>query len=186
MWRLRRMRKRQQPPLTSLDQRRRSATTAATAAAAAAALTAAAAQASPAACSPAVGVGAVAMLMSKDIKQSSAMLRRNMRHIRTWLEEQGAAAECVALGLRLAAAVRHPRDALPLPVLLPCISCSCCTQPATPPSPPVAPPAGGRRSRRSSRSRRPSQNRSRPRRMRPSSRPHPLQPQFSHPNERIL
>lgn len=41
----------------------------------------------------AVGVGAVAMLMSKDIKQSSAMLRRNMRHIRTWLEEQGAAAE---------------------------------------------------------------------------------------------
>lgn len=41
----------------------------------------------------AVGVGAVAMLMSKDIRQSSAMLRRNMRHIRTWLEEQGAAAE---------------------------------------------------------------------------------------------
>jgi len=41
----------------------------------------------------AVGVGAVAMLMSKDLKQSSAMLRRNMRHIRTWLEEQGAAAE---------------------------------------------------------------------------------------------
>lgn len=40
-----------------------------------------------------VGVGAVAMLMSKDIKQSSAVLRRNMRHIRTWLEEQGAAAE---------------------------------------------------------------------------------------------
>lgn len=36
------------------------------------------------------------MLMSKDIKQSSAMLRRNMRHVRTWLEEQGAAAECVA------------------------------------------------------------------------------------------
>ena len=44
---------------------------------------------------PAVGVGAVMMLMSKDVKQSSAMLRRNMRHIRTWLEEQGAAAECV-------------------------------------------------------------------------------------------
>ncbi|KAL4452282.1 hypothetical protein ABPG75_007944 [Micractinium tetrahymenae] len=43
-----------------------------------------------------VGVGAVAMLMSKDIKQSSAMLRRNMRHIRTWLEEQGAAAEQAA------------------------------------------------------------------------------------------
>lgn len=40
-----------------------------------------------------VGVGAVAMLMSKDLKQSSAMLRRNMRHVRTWLEEQGAAAE---------------------------------------------------------------------------------------------
>ncbi|EFN54997.1 hypothetical protein CHLNCDRAFT_134810 [Chlorella variabilis] len=43
-----------------------------------------------------VGVGAVAMLMSKDIKQSSAMLRRNMRHVRTWLEEQGAAAEQAA------------------------------------------------------------------------------------------
>ncbi|KAL4441264.1 hypothetical protein ABPG77_011501 [Micractinium sp. CCAP 211/92] len=43
-----------------------------------------------------VGVGAVAMLMSKDIRQSSAMLRRNMRHIRTWLEEQGAAAEQAA------------------------------------------------------------------------------------------
>ncbi|PRW57426.1 hypothetical protein C2E21_3991 [Chlorella sorokiniana] len=43
-----------------------------------------------------VGVGAVAMLMSKDLKQSSAMLRRNMRHIRTWLEEQGAAAERTA------------------------------------------------------------------------------------------
>jgi hypothetical protein len=42
---------------------------------------------------PAVGVGAVALLMSKDIRQSSAMLRRNMRHVRTWLEEQGAAAE---------------------------------------------------------------------------------------------
>lgn len=40
-----------------------------------------------------VGVGAVAMLMSKDVRQSSSMLRRNMRHIRTWLEEQGAAAE---------------------------------------------------------------------------------------------
>ncbi|PSC72058.1 DNA double-strand break repair rad50 ATPase [Micractinium conductrix] len=43
-----------------------------------------------------VGVGAVAMLMSKDLKQSSAMLRRNMRHVRTWLEEQGAAAEQAA------------------------------------------------------------------------------------------
>lgn len=41
----------------------------------------------------AVGVGAVALLMSKDLRHSSAMLRRNVRHIRTWLEEQGAAAE---------------------------------------------------------------------------------------------
>lgn len=46
-----------------------------------------------AAAAAAVGVGAVAMLMSKDVRQSSAMLRRNMRHIRSWLEEQGAAAE---------------------------------------------------------------------------------------------
>ena len=42
---------------------------------------------------PSVGVGAVAMLLSKDLKQSSAMLRRNLRHVRGWLEEQGAAAE---------------------------------------------------------------------------------------------
>jgi hypothetical protein len=40
-----------------------------------------------------VGLGAVAFLMKSDVRQSSSMLRRNMRHVRTWLEEQGAAAE---------------------------------------------------------------------------------------------
>jgi hypothetical protein len=43
----------------------------------------------------AVGLGAVAFLMKSDVRQSSAMLRRNLRHVRTWLEEQGAAAEYV-------------------------------------------------------------------------------------------
>jgi hypothetical protein len=33
--------------------------------------------------------------MKADVRHSSAMLRRNLRHIRGWLEEQGAAAEYV-------------------------------------------------------------------------------------------
>ncbi|KAL6779560.1 hypothetical protein ACKKBG_A12760 [Auxenochlorella protothecoides x Auxenochlorella symbiontica] len=40
-----------------------------------------------------VGLGAVAYLMKSDIRGSSAMLRRNLKHIRGWMEEQGAAAE---------------------------------------------------------------------------------------------
>ncbi|KFM24097.1 hypothetical protein F751_1362 [Auxenochlorella protothecoides] len=44
-----------------------------------------------------VGLGAVAYLMKSDIRGSSAMLRRNLKHIRGWMEEQGAAAECVVL-----------------------------------------------------------------------------------------
>ena len=43
----------------------------------------------------AVGVGAVFMLMKTDIRTSSSMLRRNLKHIRGWMEEQTAAAECV-------------------------------------------------------------------------------------------
>eukprot|EP00884_Botryococcus_braunii_P021664 jgi/Botrbrau1/8181/Bobra.357_2s0026.1 len=39
-----------------------------------------------------VGVGAVAFLMKSDIRTGTAQLRRNLRHIRTWLEEQGPAA----------------------------------------------------------------------------------------------
>ena len=40
----------------------------------------------------AVGVGAVAFLMKSDLRHSSAMLRRNLKHVRSWLEEQGAGA----------------------------------------------------------------------------------------------
>uniref|UniRef100_A0A8R7QCC2 Uncharacterized protein n=1 Tax=Triticum urartu TaxID=4572 RepID=A0A8R7QCC2_TRIUA len=38
-----------------------------------------------------VGVGAAVMLLRKDVKQSSAVFRRNIRHIKTWLEEESAA-----------------------------------------------------------------------------------------------
>lgn len=44
----------------------------------------------------AVGVGAVFMLMKTDLRTSSAMLRRNLKHVRGWMEEQTAAAEYVA------------------------------------------------------------------------------------------
>lgn len=43
-----------------------------------------------------MGVGAVAYLMKRDVRDGSAMLRRNLRHIRSWLEEQSAAAEQTA------------------------------------------------------------------------------------------
>ncbi|CAN6327595.1 unnamed protein product, partial [Urochloa humidicola] len=39
-----------------------------------------------------VGVGAAVMLLRKDVKQSATMFRRNVRHIRNWLEEESAAA----------------------------------------------------------------------------------------------
>jgi hypothetical protein len=41
----------------------------------------------------AVGVGAVVMLMKTDVRHSSAMVRRNLKQIRSWLEEAGEAAE---------------------------------------------------------------------------------------------
>lgn len=37
-----------------------------------------------------IGVGAVAYLMKSDVRTGSATLRRNIKHIRTWLEEQQA------------------------------------------------------------------------------------------------
>jgi len=40
-----------------------------------------------------VGVGAAVMLLRKDVKQSATMFRRNVRHIRNWLEEESAAAK---------------------------------------------------------------------------------------------
>ncbi|XP_062180794.1 uncharacterized protein LOC133885154 [Phragmites australis] len=39
-----------------------------------------------------VGVGAAVMLLRSDVKQSASIFRRNVRHIRNWLEEESAAA----------------------------------------------------------------------------------------------
>jgi hypothetical protein len=39
-----------------------------------------------------VGLGSVAYLLKSDVRQGGAMLRRNMKTIRSWLEEEGAAA----------------------------------------------------------------------------------------------
>ena len=38
-----------------------------------------------------VGIGAVAMLMKTDVRTSASMLRRNLRHMRGWLEEASSA-----------------------------------------------------------------------------------------------
>lgn len=37
-----------------------------------------------------VGVGSVLYLMKSDVRHGSAMLRRNIKTIRNWLEEEGA------------------------------------------------------------------------------------------------
>ena len=39
----------------------------------------------------AVGVATVAYLMRGDVRTGATTFRRNLRHIRGWLEEQGAA-----------------------------------------------------------------------------------------------
>ncbi|XP_074321018.1 uncharacterized protein LOC141657629 [Silene latifolia] len=36
-------------------------------------------------------VGAVILLARSDVKQSATIFRRNIRHIRTWLEEESSA-----------------------------------------------------------------------------------------------
>ncbi|KZV42073.1 hypothetical protein F511_18419 [Dorcoceras hygrometricum] len=38
------------------------------------------------------GVSAVILLMRSDVKQSASIFRRNVRHIRNWLEEESATA----------------------------------------------------------------------------------------------
>ncbi len=38
-----------------------------------------------------VGISAVAMLMKTDVRTSASMLRRNLKHMRSWLEEASAA-----------------------------------------------------------------------------------------------
>ncbi|XP_052156174.1 uncharacterized protein LOC127773964 [Oryza glaberrima] len=39
-----------------------------------------------------VGVGTAVLLLRSDVKQSASIFRRNVRHIRNWLEEESAAA----------------------------------------------------------------------------------------------
>ncbi|KAJ9152707.1 hypothetical protein P3X46_026242 [Hevea brasiliensis] len=38
------------------------------------------------------GVSAVILLLRSDVKQSASIFRRNVKHIRQWLEEESAAA----------------------------------------------------------------------------------------------
>ncbi|XP_042420098.1 uncharacterized protein LOC122008437 [Zingiber officinale] len=39
-----------------------------------------------------VGVTAAVLLLRSDVKQSASIFRRNVRHIRQWLEEESASA----------------------------------------------------------------------------------------------
>ncbi|KAF7801725.1 uncharacterized protein G2W53_040836 [Senna tora] len=41
------------------------------------------------------GVGAVVLLLRSDVRQSAAVFRRNVKHIRNWLEEETAASSKV-------------------------------------------------------------------------------------------
>ncbi|KAI4366786.1 hypothetical protein MLD38_022612 [Melastoma candidum] len=38
------------------------------------------------------GVSAAVLILRSDVKQSAAIFRRNVKHIRNWLEEESAAA----------------------------------------------------------------------------------------------
>ncbi|KAF4385715.1 hypothetical protein F8388_010271 [Cannabis sativa] len=38
------------------------------------------------------GVSAVVLLLRSDVKQSASIFRRNVKHIRNWLEEESASA----------------------------------------------------------------------------------------------
>ncbi|ESQ50013.1 hypothetical protein EUTSA_v10021865mg [Eutrema salsugineum] len=38
------------------------------------------------------GVGAVVLLLKGDVKQSASVFRRNVKHIRNWIEEETSAA----------------------------------------------------------------------------------------------
>jgi hypothetical protein len=49
----------------------------------------------------AVGVAAVAYLMRGDVRTGAATFRRNLKHIRGWLEEESAAASKYVLKLNL-------------------------------------------------------------------------------------
>ena len=56
-----------------------------------------------------VGLGSVAYLMKSDVRTGSAMLKRNLKTIRTWLEEEGATAAKVGC---VAARAAHAAGAL--------------------------------------------------------------------------
>lgn len=45
------------------------------------------------------GVGAVVILLRGDVKQSASVLKRNVKHIRHWLEEETSAASKLVLSL---------------------------------------------------------------------------------------
>ncbi|XP_010540389.1 PREDICTED: uncharacterized protein LOC104814182 isoform X2 [Tarenaya hassleriana] len=42
------------------------------------------------------GVSAVVVLLRSDVKQSAAIFRRNVKHLRNWLEEESSAASKAA------------------------------------------------------------------------------------------
>ncbi|KAA3464175.1 DNA double-strand break repair rad50 ATPase [Gossypium australe] len=42
------------------------------------------------------GVSAVVLLLRSDVKQSAAIFRRNVKHIKNWLEEESSAASKAA------------------------------------------------------------------------------------------
>ncbi|KAH9791894.1 hypothetical protein WN944_010327 [Citrus x changshan-huyou] len=42
------------------------------------------------------GVSAVVLLLRSDVKQSASIFRRNVKHIRNWLEEESTAASKAA------------------------------------------------------------------------------------------
>ncbi|KAF8096170.1 hypothetical protein N665_0316s0015 [Sinapis alba] len=46
------------------------------------------------------GVGAAVMLLKSDVKQSVTVLRRNVKHIRHWLEEETSAASKAAQSIK--------------------------------------------------------------------------------------
>ncbi|KAF9589785.1 hypothetical protein IFM89_028720 [Coptis chinensis] len=46
------------------------------------------------------GVGVVVLLLRSDVKQSVGIFQRNVKHIRTWLEEESASASMAAENIK--------------------------------------------------------------------------------------
>ncbi|ESR60277.1 hypothetical protein KPL70_003296 [Citrus sinensis] len=46
------------------------------------------------------GVSAVVLLLRSDVKQSASIFRRNVKHIRNWLEEESTAASKAAENIK--------------------------------------------------------------------------------------